>query len=160
MLDFIYYDISLKFSLKPSLFKIVLFSLFAVSKKFWMIFYYCYHQVKIALMINPYCQIMKFRSLHPILSLTKKTMETETKTWSKFPNRGQTIVEEILASEDSNKSKRAGLWESQSGNRVGKIWLRSFEIQKLLKSSPGLPVPPESVSQSLWWTLKSPETTH
>ena len=31
------------------------------------------------------------------------------------------------------KSKRAGLWESQSGIRVGKltIWVRSFEIEKL-----------------------------
>ena len=30
-----------------------------------------------------------------------------------------------------NKSKRAGLWESQSGIRVGKltIWVRSFEIK-------------------------------
>ena len=32
-----------------------------------------------------------------------------------------------------NKSKRAGLWESQSGIQVGKltIWVRSFEIEKL-----------------------------
>ena len=31
------------------------------------------------------------------------------------------IVEKILASEEENKSKRAGLWESQSGIRVGKL---------------------------------------
>ena len=32
-----------------------------------------------------------------------------------------------------NKSKKAGLWESQSAIRVGKvtIWVRSFEIEKL-----------------------------
>ena len=60
-----------------------------------------------------------------------KSMETET-TWSEFPNGGKAIVEQILASE-RNKSKRAGLWESQSGILVGKLttWVRSFEIEKL-----------------------------
>ena len=42
-----------------------------------------------------------------------KSMETETTTWSEFANRGKTIVEQILAPEEINKSKRAGLWESQ-----------------------------------------------
>ena len=37
-------------------------------------------------------------------------METEKNTWSEFPNRGKTIVEQILASEERNKSKKAGLW--------------------------------------------------
>ena len=62
-----------------------------------------------------------------------KPMETETATWSEFPNGGKAIVEQILASEDRNKSKRAGLWESQSGIQVGKltIWVRPFEIEKL-----------------------------
>ena len=32
------------------------------------------------------------------------------------------------------------------------MWVRSFAIEKLQKSSPGLSVPPEYVSQSLWWT--------
>ena len=60
-------------------------------------------------------------------------MKTETTTWSEFTNGGKAIVEQILASEEINKSKRAGLWESQSGIRVGKltIWVRSFEIEKL-----------------------------
>ena len=60
-------------------------------------------------------------------------METETTTSSEFTNGGKAIVEQILASEERNKSKRAGLWESQSGIRVGKltIWVRSFEIEKL-----------------------------
>ena len=49
-----------------------------------------------------------------------KSMETETTTWPEFPNGGKAIVEQILASEERNKSKRAGLWESQSGIRVGK----------------------------------------
>ena len=48
-------------------------------------------------------------------------METEQTTWSEFPNGGKAIVEQILASEEINKSKRAGLWESQSGIRVGKL---------------------------------------
>ena len=37
-----------------------------------------------------------------------KSMETETITWSKFPNGEKAIVEQILASEKINKSKRAG----------------------------------------------------
>ena len=59
-----------------------------------------------------------------------KSMETETKTWSEFLNGDKTILEQILASEERNKSKSAGVWESQSGIRVGKltIWVRSFEI--------------------------------
>ena len=36
-------------------------------------------------------------------------METETTTWSEFPNGGLAIVEQILASEERNKSKRVGL---------------------------------------------------
>ena len=64
--------------------------------------------------------------------LVGKSMETEKTTWSEFPNGGKAIVEQILASEEINKSKRAGLWESQSGIQVGKltIWVRSFEIEK------------------------------
>ena len=42
-------------------------------------------------------------------------METETTTWSEFPNGGKAIVEQIIVSEEINKSKRAGLGESQSG---------------------------------------------
>ena len=61
--------------------------------------------------------------------LVGKSMETET-VWSEFPNRGKAIAEQILMSGEINKSKRAGLWESQSGIQVGKltIWVRSFEI--------------------------------
>ena len=47
-----------------------------------------------------------------------KWMEIEATTWSEFPNGGKVIVEQILASEEINKSKRAGLWESQSGIQV------------------------------------------
>ena len=42
-------------------------------------------------------------------------METEKTKWSEFPNGEKAIVEQTLASEEINKSKRAGLWESQSG---------------------------------------------
>ena len=61
-----------------------------------------------------------------------KSMETETRTWSEFPNGGKAIVKQILALKVKKKSKRAGLWESQSGIWVGKltIWVRSFEIEK------------------------------
>ena len=48
-----------------------------------------------------------------------KSIETETTTWSEFFNGGKVIVEQILVSEEINKSKRAALWESQSWNWVG-----------------------------------------
>ena len=62
-----------------------------------------------------------------------KSMETEKTTWSQFPDGGKAIVEQILASEEINKSKRAGMQLSQSGVQVGEltIWVRLFEIQKL-----------------------------
>ena len=47
--------------------------------------------------------------------LVGKLMETETTTWSEFPNGGKAIVEEEI-----NKSKITELWESQSGIRAGK----------------------------------------
>ena len=69
---------------------------------------------------------------HPIGNFIE-LMETETTTWSVFPNGEKTIVEQILASEERNKSKRAGLWESHSGIWVEKLTIcaRSFEIEKL-----------------------------
>ena len=48
-----------------------------------------------------------------------KSMETMTTTWLEFPNGGKAIAEQILASEEINKSKRAGLWESRSRIWVG-----------------------------------------
>ena len=39
----------------------------------------------------------------------KKPMETETTTWSEFTNGGKTIVKQILATEERNKSNIAGL---------------------------------------------------
>ena len=45
----------------------------------------------------------------------RKSMKTEATTWPEFPNGEKDIVEQILASEERNKSKRAGWWESQSG---------------------------------------------
>ena len=36
-----------------------------------------------------------------------KSMETETTIWSEFPNGGKAIVEQLLASEEINQSKRA-----------------------------------------------------
>ena len=56
----------------------------------------------------------------PCYELVEKLMETDTSTWLEFPNGWKSIVEQILASEERNKSKR-GLWESQSGIRVGKL---------------------------------------
>ena len=62
----------------------------------------------------------------------EKSMETDT-TWSELTNGGKAIGQQILASEEKKKSKREGLWESQSGVWVGNltIWMRSFEMEKL-----------------------------
>ena len=54
-----------------------------------------------------------------------KSMETEVKTWSGFSNGGRAIVEQILASEERKKSKRAGLWES--------VWDPSRKVNHLSK---------------------------
>ena len=77
--------------------------------------------------------------------VTSYAMKTETTTWLEFSNREKAIVGQILLSEERNKYKRAGLWELQSEIQVGKltIWVRSFEIEKLYHSSPGLSVQPE-----------------
>ena len=65
---------------------------------------------------------------HPAFLFAGKSTETKTTTWSDFPNGGKAFVEQIIVSEYTNKSKRPGLWESQSGIQVGKliIWERSF----------------------------------
>ena len=39
-------------------------------------------------------------------------MKTDTVTWSGFPKGGKATVEKIPRSEEINKSKGAGLWES------------------------------------------------
>ena len=44
----------------------------------------------------------------------EKSMETETRTWSEFPNGGKVIVEQMLTSEEINKSKRAALIKRNS----------------------------------------------
>ena len=46
---------------------------------------------------------------HPNFEFDGKSMENETTTWSQFLSRGKAIAEQILASEDRNKFKRAGL---------------------------------------------------
>ena len=63
----------------------------------------------------------------------KNSMETEARTWLEFLNGGKTNAEQRLDSEEIIKSKIAGLRDSQSGIRVGKltIWVRSFEKEKL-----------------------------
>ena len=48
-----------------------------------------------------------------------KSVGTEITTWSEFPNGKKSIVEQILTSEEINKSERVGLWESQPGILVG-----------------------------------------
>ena len=68
----------------------------------------------------------------PHFEFVGKLMETEITTWSKLPNGGKAIAEQIFMSEERKKYKRAGLWESQSGIWVGQltIWVRSFKKEK------------------------------
>ena len=58
-------------------------------------------------------------------------MKTKTQTWSEFSNRGKAIVEQILASEEKNPIDQD--CENHSLIWVGKlkIWVRSFEKEKL-----------------------------
>ena len=60
-------------------------------------------------------------------------MEHPIVTWLEFSSGQKAIVGQILAFEERIKSKRAGLWESQSRIQVGKltIWVRSFVIERL-----------------------------
>ena len=59
-----------------------------------------------------------------------KSKETETTTWSEFPNGGKAIIEQILASEEINESRRAGLriivwYLSRKANHLSKVvWER------------------------------------
>ena len=65
-----------------------------------------------------------------------KSMETETKTWSGFPKRVNTTVEQILGSVR---------YPSKKVNHLSNVaWDRRI-----------LSVPSEQVNQSLWWKLVS-----
>ena len=87
--------------------------------------------------LSPVCKIFIERPMRwnrtSCCEFNGKSMETETTTWSEFLNGGEAIVKQILVSKERNRSKKAGLWESQSGIGVGKLtmWGRSFEIEKL-----------------------------
>ena len=57
----------------------------------------------------------------PHCEFNRKSMETQKKTLLEFPNGAEAIVEQMLVSEEINKSKRAELWESQSKISKSKI---------------------------------------
>ena len=86
----------------------------------------------------------------------KKSLETETTTWSEFPNGWKAIVKQVIAPEKRKKSKRPGLWESQSAIQVGKIiiWVKSFEIEKLKEFTRSFSCQP------LWCSLSIQRQTH
>ena len=56
----------------------------------------------------------------------EKLLKTETTTWLEIPNGRRAIEEQILSPEERKQSKRAGLWQSQSGIQVEKliIWVK------------------------------------
>ena len=56
-----------------------------------------------------------------LFELEGKSIETERTTWSEFLNREKDFVEKMPASEEVNKSKRIGLWESHTGIRLRKL---------------------------------------
>ena len=54
-------------------------------------------------------------------------METKPTTWSEFSNGGKAIAEQILASEDKNKSKRSKRDLSRKVKNLSKvIWDREI----------------------------------
>ena len=57
-----------------------------------------------------------------------KSIETETTTWSEFPNGGRAIVEQILVQEEINKSKRAGMWDTvrDPSRKIKIIWIENL----------------------------------
>ena len=59
--------------------------------------------------------------------------ENSPKLYDETTSRFEFEGKSMKTSEKINKSKRAGLWESQSGIPEGKltIWVRLFEIEKL-----------------------------
>ena len=59
-------------------------------------------------------------------------METETTTWSEFSNGERAIVEQILMSEEGNKSKTGGQWEPQSGIQVGMLTIEIHRLYHML----------------------------
>ena len=60
-----------------------------------------------------------------------KSMVTETTTWLEFPDGGKVIVEQILGSEEINKSKRAGLWYYKNEIRFNGIFSRNNLLKKI-----------------------------
>ena len=94
-----------------------------------------------------------------LFEFQRNSMETEITKWSEFPTGEKATAEQILESEEINKSKRAGQWKSLSRIRVGKltIWVRTFETEQLQLSLSDLSGLPEQASQSLWWMLNSPK---
>ena len=94
-----------------------------------------------------------------------KSVEIETTTWSDFSNEVKAIGKQILVSEEINKSKRAGLWESQSRSESESWYFKPYlfkdpsrKINHLSKVIWDLLVPLELVNKFLWWTLKSAKT--
>ena len=73
---------------------------------------------------------MQWNGVSPF-EFDRKSMETQTVTWSEYPNGRKAVVKHILALKEWNKFKKGGLWESKSEIQ---IWIRSFEIQNLYQS--------------------------
>ena len=62
-----------------------------------------------------------------------KSMENETITRSEFPNEGKAIIEQMLASEERNQSKSAGLWERRVNHLSKIVWDRKI-IAEFIRS--------------------------
>ena len=62
-----------------------------------------------------------------------KSTETEATIWSELSNEARSAFQQILGSEDRNRSKKKGLWESNSEIWVGELFIlvRSIQIEKL-----------------------------
>ena len=72
---------------------------------------------------------------HPVVNLVESQWKLRQQHDQIFPMEGKPL-EQILVLEGIDKSKRAGLLESQSGIKLGKliIRVRSFEITRSTSS--------------------------
>ena len=71
---------------------------------------------------------------HPVLNMMESQWKPRQQHDQNFPMEGKPLEKKILASEEINKSKRTGLWESQCGIRAGKltIWVMWLEIKIII----------------------------
>ena len=73
------------------------------------------------------------RNSHKLLEFIGKSIKTETTTWLEFPNGEKVIVEQMLASEERNKSKRTqGSCQTLKTLKSDQVALKTLKIKYFL----------------------------